>query len=152
MFRGGKQTEPQCPSRLDVQVLTPTTWSRAPNHSVKVHRMKMSDVKGWSMMTEDPGGLSVVHSIKCLCCLNDLPILFMNYFIFGSAWQELIKESNYWLAWISKAMLLTIVFSQYASVNSMSAGCGFCVICIGHIFTKWATHLGGHSSSRNALN
>lgn len=55
MFRGGKQTEPQCPSRLDVEVLTPSTWSRAPNSSVKVHRMKMSDVKGWSMLTEETG-------------------------------------------------------------------------------------------------
>lgn len=55
MFRGGKQTEPQCPSRLDVQVLTPSTWSRAPNNTVKVHRMKMSDVKGWSMLTEETG-------------------------------------------------------------------------------------------------
>ena len=72
MFRGGKQTEPQCPSRLDIQVLTSSTWSRAPNHTVRVHRMKMSDIKGWSMLTEEAG--NCVWS----CILIQSSLLFKN--------------------------------------------------------------------------
>ena len=37
LFRGGKSVHPQCPPRLDLQILKVFQWSRAPISSNKVH-------------------------------------------------------------------------------------------------------------------
>ena len=55
LFRGGKHLQPQCPPRLDLQVLETDQWSRVPVSSSKVHTLKLSDIRGWSMLCEEPG-------------------------------------------------------------------------------------------------
>jgi len=55
LFRGGKHVQPQCPPRLDLQVVKMHQWSRAPMNSNKVHVLKLSDIRGWSMLCEDAG-------------------------------------------------------------------------------------------------
>lgn len=59
LFRGGKHVHPQCPPRLDLQFLKTYNWSRAPMHSNKVHVLKLSDIRGWSMLCEDAGRWTV---------------------------------------------------------------------------------------------
>lgn len=55
VFRGLKTLMPNCPPRLDVQVLKRSHWSRVPNTCVQVSTLKLSDIRGWSMICEDPG-------------------------------------------------------------------------------------------------
>ncbi len=55
LFRGGKHVIPQCPPRLDLQYLSPFQWSRVPISSNKVHTLKLSEIRGWSMLCEEAG-------------------------------------------------------------------------------------------------
>ncbi|KAL3874970.1 hypothetical protein ACJMK2_037916, partial [Sinanodonta woodiana] len=54
LFRGRKSVVPSCPPRLDIQALQPSTWSRVPNQFLNVHALKLSDIKGWSMLCDTP--------------------------------------------------------------------------------------------------
>jgi len=56
-----KHLVPQCPPRLKVQSLQAYQWSRVPNVSLKPHALKLSDIRGWSMLCEDPVSQLVVH-------------------------------------------------------------------------------------------
>ena len=56
-----KHLIPQCPPRLKVQSLQAYQWSRCPNQSLKPHALKLSDIRGWSMLCEDPVSQLVVH-------------------------------------------------------------------------------------------
>lgn len=40
--------------RIEVQALTAAYWSRVPNTQIRPHIMKLSDVRGWSIVCEDP--------------------------------------------------------------------------------------------------
>ncbi|XP_048731868.2 ryanodine receptor-like isoform X6 [Ostrea edulis] len=53
VFRGPKQVIPACPPRLDVQVLNPSCWGRVPTNNLKIHTLKMSEIKGWSMLCDN---------------------------------------------------------------------------------------------------
>jgi len=53
LFRSGKHVIPQCPPRLDVQISKPCHWSRVPMMATKVHTLKLSDIRGWSMLCEE---------------------------------------------------------------------------------------------------
>lgn len=55
VFRGPKTLAPMCPPRLDVQVLRGSHWSRVPNTSVRASTLKLSEIRGWSMICEEPG-------------------------------------------------------------------------------------------------
>lgn len=62
LFRGGKHVQPQCPPRLDVQCLNSCSWSRVPISSLGVHTLKLSEIRGWSMLCEDPGEqIFIIH-------------------------------------------------------------------------------------------
>ena len=63
LFRGGKHIQPQCPPRLDVQLLNPVCWSRVPMSSVKVHTLKLSEIRGWSMLSEQPSTCTMHSAI-----------------------------------------------------------------------------------------
>ncbi|XP_056396363.1 ryanodine receptor 1 isoform X2 [Hyla sarda] len=59
MFRSeNKNPVPQCPPRLDVQMLTPVVWSRMPNEFLTVESGKISDRHGW--MVECPESLMMM--------------------------------------------------------------------------------------------
>jgi len=44
-------------------------WSRAPMNSNKVHVLKLSDIRGWSMLCEDAGTAYVQCFIYLFICL-----------------------------------------------------------------------------------
>lgn len=55
VFRGPKSIVPSCPPRLDVQALVPNCWSRVPHNSVYVNSLKLSDIRGWSILSDKAG-------------------------------------------------------------------------------------------------
>ncbi|XP_025103910.1 ryanodine receptor-like isoform X4 [Pomacea canaliculata] len=74
VFRGLKTLMPNCPPRLDVQVLKRSHWSRVPNTCVQVSTLKLSDIRGWSMICEDPVGMLAVHIPDEDRCLDILEL------------------------------------------------------------------------------
>jgi ryanodine receptor 2 len=44
-----------------VQCLKPHQWARVPNQSLIVHALKLSDIRGWSMLCEDPISMLALH-------------------------------------------------------------------------------------------
>lgn len=48
-----KHVVPQMPPRLRLQILQPYQWCRVPNTSLNIHALKLSDIRGWSMLAED---------------------------------------------------------------------------------------------------
>ena len=51
----GKHVIPRCPLRLQLQSLIPKRWSRVPNQILKVHTLKMNNILGWSLLSEENG-------------------------------------------------------------------------------------------------
>jgi hypothetical protein len=45
---------PYCPPRLTVQKLYPRHWSRVPNESLRTTALKLSEIRGWSVLCLDP--------------------------------------------------------------------------------------------------
>nr|AHW99829.1 ryanodine receptor [Sogatella furcifera] len=56
-----RHVNPQFPPRLKVQCLKPHQWARVPNVSLQVHALKLSDIRGWSMLCEDPLSMLALH-------------------------------------------------------------------------------------------
>ncbi|PSN30490.1 Ryanodine receptor [Blattella germanica] len=54
---------PQFPPRLKVQCLKPHQWARVPNQYLQVHALKLSDIRGWSMLCEDPVSIFHKHTL-----------------------------------------------------------------------------------------
>ncbi|XP_048259812.1 ryanodine receptor-like isoform X9 [Haliotis rufescens] len=75
VFRGPKSVIPMSPPRLDVQVLAPCHWSRVPNIAVNVHTMKLSDIRGHSMLCEKPVAMLAIHVPEENRCLDILELI-----------------------------------------------------------------------------
>lgn len=52
---------PQCPPRLDVQMLTPVIWSRMPNHFLKPEMGKVNERLGWMVECVEPLIMMALH-------------------------------------------------------------------------------------------
>ncbi|XP_068106648.1 ryanodine receptor 1 isoform X3 [Hyperolius riggenbachi] len=75
MFRSeNKNTVPQCPPRLDVQILTPVVWSRMPNDFLGVESEKVSDRHGWSVECSDPLMMMALHIPEENRCIDILEL------------------------------------------------------------------------------
>uniref|UniRef100_A0A3P9PYD1 Ryanodine receptor 1 n=1 Tax=Poecilia reticulata TaxID=8081 RepID=A0A3P9PYD1_POERE len=62
MFRSERMNPvPQCPPRLDVQMLTPVIWSRMPNNFLKPEVGKVGDRLGWSVECVEPLIMMALH-------------------------------------------------------------------------------------------
>ncbi|XP_071161899.1 ryanodine receptor-like [Mytilus edulis] len=61
VFRGPKQAVPSCPPRLDVQTLTDGCWSRVPEQMLSIHSLKLSGIRGWSMLCDHPVNMMAVY-------------------------------------------------------------------------------------------
>uniref|UniRef100_A0A3B3DVI6 Ryanodine receptor 1a (skeletal) n=1 Tax=Oryzias melastigma TaxID=30732 RepID=A0A3B3DVI6_ORYME len=62
MFRSErKNIVPQCPPRLDVQMLTPVIWSRMPNHFLAPETGRVSERLGWMVQCQDPLTMMALH-------------------------------------------------------------------------------------------
>lgn len=71
----GKLLVPQCPPRLKVQCLQPHQWARVPNQYLKPHALKLSEVRGWSMLYEDPVSMLAVHIPEEDRCIDVLELI-----------------------------------------------------------------------------
>ncbi|KAH9493479.1 Ryanodine receptor 2 [Dermatophagoides farinae] len=70
-----KHLTPQCPPRLRVQYLQAYQWSRVPNQSLRPHSLKLSDIRGWSMLCEDPVSQLVIHVPEEDRCIDILELI-----------------------------------------------------------------------------
>uniref|UniRef100_A0A3B3YZ38 Ryanodine receptor 1 n=1 Tax=Poecilia mexicana TaxID=48701 RepID=A0A3B3YZ38_9TELE len=62
MFRSERKNPvPQCPPRLDVQMLTPVIWSRMPNNFLKPEVGKVNERLGWSVECVEPLIMMALH-------------------------------------------------------------------------------------------
>lgn len=75
VFRGPKSLVPTCPPRLDVQVLQKCYWSRVPNTCVRSSTLKLSGIRGWSMICEHPVSMLAVHIPDEDRCLDVLELI-----------------------------------------------------------------------------
>ncbi|ESO90186.1 hypothetical protein LOTGIDRAFT_123762 [Lottia gigantea] len=75
VFRGPKSIQPMCPTRLDVQILKTSSWARVPNISLGVQTLKLSDIRGWSMLCENPVPMLAVYIPEEDRCLDVLELI-----------------------------------------------------------------------------
>uniref|UniRef100_A0A3Q2YEG7 Ryanodine receptor 1a (skeletal) n=1 Tax=Hippocampus comes TaxID=109280 RepID=A0A3Q2YEG7_HIPCM len=62
MFRSERKNPvPQCPPRLDVQMLTPVIWSRMPNHFLAPETGRISERLGWLVQCQEPLTMMALH-------------------------------------------------------------------------------------------
>ena len=62
MFRSERMNPvPQCPPRLDVQMLTPVIWSRMPNHFLNPRVGRISERLGWVVECVEPLIMMALH-------------------------------------------------------------------------------------------
>ncbi|XP_073497742.1 ryanodine receptor 1 isoform X6 [Phyllobates terribilis] len=75
MFRSeNKNPVPQCPPRLDVQMLTPVVWSRMPNEFLNVDSGKVSDRHGWMVECTEPLMMMALHIPEENRCIDILEL------------------------------------------------------------------------------
>ncbi|XP_064490365.1 ryanodine receptor-like isoform X2 [Ornithodoros turicata] len=70
-----KHLAPQCPPRLKVQCLQPYVWARVPNISLRPHALRLSEVRGWSMLCEDPVSMLALHIPEEDRCIDVLELI-----------------------------------------------------------------------------
>lgn len=56
-----KNPVPQCPPRLDVQLLTPVIWSRMPNHFLAPETGRVNERLGWMVQCQEPLTMMALH-------------------------------------------------------------------------------------------
>lgn len=62
MFRSDRKNPvPQCPPRLDVQMLTPVIWSRMPNRFLSPEMGRVSERLGWIVQCTQPLTMMALH-------------------------------------------------------------------------------------------
>ncbi|MCL4120159.1 UNVERIFIED_CONTAM: hypothetical protein GTU68_005471, partial [Idotea baltica] len=70
-----KHIVPQMPPRLKVQTLKPFQWSRVPNTALKIHALKLSDIRGWSVLAEDSVPMLALHIPEEDRCIDILELI-----------------------------------------------------------------------------
>ena len=61
LLNSGKHSVPQFPPRMAVQCLKPNQWARVPNKDLQIHALKLSDIRGWSLLCEDQVSMIALH-------------------------------------------------------------------------------------------
>ena len=56
-----KNPAPQCPPRLEVQMLMPISWSRMPNHFLQVETRRAGERLGWAVQCQEPLTMMALH-------------------------------------------------------------------------------------------
>ncbi|XP_039761395.1 ryanodine receptor isoform X13 [Pararge aegeria] len=120
-----KHVNPQFPPRLKVQCLKPHQWARVPNQSLQVHALKLSDIRGWSMLCEDAVSMLALHIPEEDRCIDILELIEMDKLLsFHShtltLYAALCYQSNYRAAHalcqhVDQKQLLYAIQSQYMS-------------------------------------
>ncbi|KAL1472514.1 hypothetical protein MTO96_039268, partial [Rhipicephalus appendiculatus] len=70
-----KHLTPQLPPRLKVQCLQPYVWARVPNVNLRPHALRLSEVRGWSMLCEDPLSMLALHIPEEDRCIDVLELI-----------------------------------------------------------------------------
>ncbi|XP_055693636.1 ryanodine receptor [Lutzomyia longipalpis] len=122
---GDKHVNPQFPPRLKVQCLKPHQWARVPNNALQVHALKLSDIRGWSMLCEDPVSMLALHIPEEDRCIDILELIEMDKLLsFHShtltLYAALCYQSNYRAAHalclhVDQKQLLYAIKSEYMS-------------------------------------
>ncbi|XP_041448917.1 ryanodine receptor isoform X10 [Drosophila obscura] len=120
-----KHINPQSPPRLKVQCLKPHQWARVPNTSLQVHALKLSDIRGWSMLCEDPVSMLALHIPEEDRCIDILELIEMDKLLSFHAhsltlYAALCYQSNYRAAHalcqhVDQKQLLYAIRSEYMS-------------------------------------
>ena len=58
-----------------MQVLRPYEWARVPNVSLSVHTLKLSELRGWSLLCEDPVPMLALHIPEENRCIDILELI-----------------------------------------------------------------------------
>uniref|UniRef100_A0AAR2M0X8 Ryanodine receptor 1 n=1 Tax=Pygocentrus nattereri TaxID=42514 RepID=A0AAR2M0X8_PYGNA len=75
MFRSERKNPvPQCPPRLDTEMLTPVIWSRMPNHFLKPEVGKVSERHGWMVECTEPLTMMALHIPEENRCIDILEL------------------------------------------------------------------------------
>uniref|UniRef100_A0A673BR42 Ryanodine receptor 1 n=1 Tax=Sphaeramia orbicularis TaxID=375764 RepID=A0A673BR42_9TELE len=75
MFRSERKNPvPQCPPRLDVQMLTPVIWSRMPNHFLNPEVGRVSERLGWMVECTEPLIMMALHIPEENRCIDILEL------------------------------------------------------------------------------
>ncbi|KAG9351876.1 hypothetical protein JZ751_023127 [Albula glossodonta] len=75
MFRSERKNPvPQCPPRLDMQMLTPVIWSRMPNHFLSPETARVSERHGWSVECSEPLTMMALHIPEENRCIDVLEL------------------------------------------------------------------------------
>ncbi|KAL5285595.1 hypothetical protein ACFFRR_007348 [Megaselia abdita] len=122
---GDKHITPQSPPRLKVQCLKPNSWARVPNVALQVHALKLSDIRGWSMLCEDPVSMLALHIPEEDRCIDILELIEMDKLLSFHAhtltlYSALCYQSNYRAAHalchhVDQKQLLYAIKSEYMS-------------------------------------
>ncbi|KAG8232313.1 hypothetical protein J437_LFUL009412 [Ladona fulva] len=120
-----KHVIPQFPPRLKVQCLKPNQWARVPNQSLQVHALKLSDIRGWSMLCEDPISMLALHLPEEDRCIDILELIEMERLLSFHAhtltlYAALCYQSNYRAAHalcrhVDQKQLLYAIRAEYMS-------------------------------------
>ncbi|XP_042084247.1 ryanodine receptor 1 isoform X4 [Haplochromis burtoni] len=75
MFRSERKNPvPQCPPRLDVQMLTPVIWSRMPNNFLAPEMGRVSERLGWMVECTEPLTMMALHIPEENRCIDILEL------------------------------------------------------------------------------
>ncbi|KAM7397959.1 hypothetical protein PAMA_006028 [Pampus argenteus] len=75
MFRSERKNPvPQCPPRLDVQMLTPVIWSRMPNHFLAPETGRVSERLGWMVQCQEALTMMALHIPEENRCIDILEL------------------------------------------------------------------------------
>jgi ryanodine receptor 2 len=120
-----KHITPQFPPRLKIQCLKPHQWARVPNTSLQVHALKLSDIRGWSILCEDPVSMLALHIPEEDRCIDILELIEMERLLSFHAhtltlYAALCFQSNYRAAHalclhVDQKQLLYAIKSEYMS-------------------------------------
>ncbi|XP_060521135.1 ryanodine receptor isoform X2 [Cylas formicarius] len=120
-----KHVIPQFPPRLKVQCLKPHQWARVPNQNLQIHALKLSDIRGWSMLCEDPISMLALHVPEEDRCIDILELIEMDKLLSFHAhtltlYAALCYQSNYKAAHVlckhvDQKQLLYAIRSEYMS-------------------------------------
>ncbi|KAK7926103.1 hypothetical protein WMY93_008413 [Mugilogobius chulae] len=75
MFRSERKNPvPQCPPRLDIQMLTPVIWSRMPNNFLAPETKRASERMGWMVQCQEPLTMMALHIPEENRCIDILEL------------------------------------------------------------------------------
>uniref|UniRef100_A0A2I3H0N9 Ryanodine receptor 1 n=1 Tax=Nomascus leucogenys TaxID=61853 RepID=A0A2I3H0N9_NOMLE len=69
-----KNPAPQCPPRLEMQMLMPVSWSRMPNHYLQVETRRAGERLGWAVQCQEPLTMMALHIPEEKRCMDILEL------------------------------------------------------------------------------